>query len=119
MTLEELQEQHPELHRQVLAAGQAQERERIKAIEEMALPGHGELLAKAKFDTCITASDFAMEQIKAEKETKARVSAQRVIDASVVNTVAAAPPDGEGGSEVVGQIAESITARNKRAGGVV
>lgn len=46
------------------------ERDRIKAIEEMELPGHAELINKAKFETGISAETLAVEMIKAEKVAK-------------------------------------------------
>lgn len=71
MDLEKLKNEHPELYSQILNQGKEEgikaERERIKEIESLALPGSSELINKAKFETGVTASEVAIELIKAEK----------------------------------------------------
>lgn len=78
MTLEEMKEKYPELCSKLCAdakaegvkEGTASERQRIKALEEMALAGHEEILAKAKFETGISAEQMAVEIVKAEKASR-------------------------------------------------
>ena len=82
MTLEELKTKYPDIANayktEIMAsagngadAAQAvdAERQRIKAIDEITLPGFEDLAAKAKFETPITAEAFAM-QIVAEQKKK-------------------------------------------------
>ena len=102
MTLEEIKAQHPELYKQIrddgreegLQAGMTQERNRIKAIEEMALAGHEALVAKAKFDTGMTAEQLAVEMVKAEKAKTATMAKNRQQDAAELNNLGDVnPPD--------------------------
>lgn len=98
MTLEEIKAQHPDLYKQIrdegreegVKAGMAQERNRIKAIEDMALAGHEDLVAKAKFETGMTAEQLAVEMIKAEKQKKATMAQQRTADAEELNDIGSA-----------------------------
>lgn len=98
MTLEEIKAQHPDLYKQIrnegreegLKAGMTQERNRIKAIEDMALAGHEALVAKAKFDTGMTAEQLAVEMIKAEKEKVKTFATNRETDASELNNIGSA-----------------------------
>ena len=82
MTLEELKTKYPDIANayktEIMAsagngadAAQAvdAERQRIKAIDEITLPGFEDLATKAKFETPITAEAFAM-QIVAEQKKK-------------------------------------------------
>ena len=71
-----------------------QERNRIKAIEEMALTGHEALVAKAKFETGMTAEQMAVEMVKAEKAKTATMAQHRETDAADLNNLGDAnPPD--------------------------
>lgn len=98
MTLEEIKAQHPDLYKQIrdegreegVKAGMAQERNRIKAIEDMALAGHEDLVAKAKFETGMTAEQLAVEMIKAEKQKKATITQQRTADAEELKGIGSA-----------------------------
>lgn len=71
MTLENFKAEHPDLYNQVIEEGKNQgisnERSRIKAIEDLAMPGNEELVAKAKFETGVSAEILAVEIIKNEK----------------------------------------------------
>lgn len=72
MDLQTLKNEHPELFAQIqqqsASAAIAEEQKRILAIEELAMPGNEEIIAKAKADTTKTASDVAIEIIKNQKE---------------------------------------------------
>lgn len=72
MDIEKLKNDYPELYKQVKNEGHVDgikaENERIKAIEDMAIPGHEELVNKAKFETNESAEVLAMNIIKAQKE---------------------------------------------------
>ena len=71
MDLEKIKNEHPDLYNQILNQGKEEgikaERERIKEIEALSLPGNDELINKAKFETGVSASEVAIELIKAEK----------------------------------------------------
>ncbi len=70
MTLEELKQKHPELvdaiKRETTGNVDA-ERARIKAIDEMTLPGFEDMAQKAKYETPIIAEAFAMQIIAEQK----------------------------------------------------
>lgn len=68
MNLEELKEKHPDIYDAAFNAGVKAERERIKNIEDLAIPGNEEVINKAKFETGITAEKVAVEIIRAEKQ---------------------------------------------------
>lgn len=89
MNLEKLKADNPELYNQVLAegeqAGVKTERNRIKAIEDMAMSGHEKLITAAKFETGITAEALAVDLIKAEKQRKSNILSQRKNDAADVS----------------------------------
>lgn len=98
MNLEQLKAEHGDVYEAALAAGAQAERERIMAIEEMALAGHEVLATQAKFETGITAEAFAMQVIKAEKEAKEKFLTDRNADAQPVNKIK--PSDHEGDNSV-------------------
>ena len=114
MTLAELQANHPALYAEVLNMGASSdaisqarsegrtegitaERERIQAIDSIALPGMEALTNKAKFETGITAEAYAMEIIKAQKEKGIKFLSDAQADAADLDDVpaAGAPQDDE------------------------
>ena len=95
MTLEELKAECPELVEAIRAEavkeGAAQERTRIKAIEEIAMAGHEDLVMSAKFgEQPMTAEQLAMAILKAEMANKKTALAARVKDAGELNAVPSA-----------------------------
>ena len=107
MTLAELKAKHPEIYQAALDEGKAQapsqealdaarkegaqaERERIKAIDETALPGTEDLTNKAKYETLITAEKYAMEILKAQKEKGVNYLNAAKADAAGIDDVPAA-----------------------------
>jgi hypothetical protein len=80
MTLDELKSKYPDIYKAAFDEGAAQggadgktqgvtaERERIKEIDAMALPGMETLTNKAKFETGISAGEYAVEIVKAQKQ---------------------------------------------------
>ena len=97
MTLEKLKAEHPEIveaiRKEAMNEGAQNERARVKAIEEIAVAGHEELVAKAKFDEPITAEQLAVAILKADKAKNAAALAARTADGEAV---AAAVPTAEG-----------------------
>ena len=107
MTLAELKAKHPEIYEAAINEGKAQappqealaaarkegaqaERERIKAIDEAALPGTEDLTNKAKYETLITAEKYAMEILKAQKEKGINYLNAVKADAAAIDNVPAA-----------------------------
>lgn len=92
MTLEELQNNHPELFNQIKAMGYDEgvkaENERIKAIEDIAPVGNDALVQAAKFENTITAEQLAVQIVKNQKEagtafyTNAQQDAEQLQDVS-------------------------------------
>lgn len=68
MDKNELKNKYPDIFNEVKKEGMQEERERIKNIDELSMPGYEEILNKAKFESGITAEMTAMEIVKAQKE---------------------------------------------------
>ncbi|CAM4111455.1 head maturation protease, ClpP-related [Mesobacillus thioparans] len=72
MNLEQLQNDHPDLYKQILNNGIDQgvtsERNRMKAIDDLSLPGYEEIINAAKYDSGISAEAVAVEIVKANKQ---------------------------------------------------
>lgn len=124
MNLEELKANHPDLYEQVknegYEDGMKAENERIKSIEDSALPGYETLVNKAKFETKVSAAQLAMDIIKAQKEQGANYLQNRNQDAQELNGVegSAAPENNKGNSqEEMDKEAEEIAnAMNSKRG---
>lgn len=119
MTLDELKVNHPDLFKAAVEEGQKQERARIRAIEEMTMPGHEELAARAKFETGITPEAFAIEMVKAEKAVKDKYLANRQEDSKQVANVqpdydAKANGDDDKRAAVISAMAKAFSAHNTR-----
>lgn len=127
MNLEQLKAEHPDLYAAVLAegeeAGKTQERARIQAIEDMALKGHEDLIAQAKFENAISAEALAVQIIKAEREKSSNFLANRQADADEIGEAAnaqanaglehsASEENSEEEQRVVAAAARSFSARN-------
>lgn len=91
MDIEKLKNNYPELYKQVKNEGYVDgvkaENVRIKAIEDMAIPGHEELMNKAKFETNESAEVLAMNIIKAQKEQGDNYLQNRQQEAPDLNNV--------------------------------
>lgn len=74
-----------------------EERERIRDIEEMALPGSEEITAEAKFTKPVSASDYAKAAMKRAKEQGSEYLNNAKADAknSGAGTVENTPPAGK------------------------
>lgn len=73
-TVEDLKREYPELVGEVEAAAAEQaageERQRIRDIEEMSLPGSENFANEAKFEKPISAAEFAMQAVKNAKQAE-------------------------------------------------
>lgn len=114
-TVDDLREAYPELVAQIEqeAARNAAdgERQRIREIEDMALPGSEALTAEAKYTNPISAADYAkaaMKQAKAQGQSYLE-GAKR--DASSANSVAQEPA---GGLEASDKIMKAIERAGKK-----
>ena len=74
MTLEELKNQFPDLYDYVLnegkKIGKEEERERIKAIDDIGVNNYSELIENAKYVNPMSASELAINILKKQKEEK-------------------------------------------------
>lgn len=86
MDLENLTKEYPELVEEIRAKayadGAENERARILAIEEIATPGHDELVQSAKLDATMNAEKLAVAILKAEKARKVNMLQARAEDAA-------------------------------------
>ncbi|NLT94858.1 MAG: Clp protease ClpP [Clostridia bacterium] len=117
MDLEQLINEYPDLYEQVKNEGIKEERERIKAIEEIAMPGNEDIINKAKFETGITAEEVAVEILKAEKQRAVNFLKKREEDAKDLSNIepGSAPQDDKETQNK--KVAENIAAAiNKRRG---
>jgi hypothetical protein len=76
------------------AEGARVERERIKAIEAQAIPGHEKLIEQMKFDGVTTGEQAAVKILQAEKTLRITIAGQLKTDAPKPVTHAAPPEPG-------------------------
>lgn len=120
--LETLKNKHPDLYNQVFNAGKDDgvkaERERIKQIEDSVIPGHDELVNKAKFETGVSAEALALEIMNAERGRNAAYLQNRMDDADPLKkAVDTREPQNKGEQEVEAvknSIGSAFQNRNKR-----
>ncbi|MFC4403311.1 head maturation protease, ClpP-related [Gracilibacillus xinjiangensis] len=125
MDIEKLKNDYPELYKQVKAEGHEEgvkaENSRIKAIEELDIPGSEELVNKAKFETKATAENVAIDIIKAQKEKGQNIFNQVKNEAAELNDVyGTATPENNSNDEKEREDTASSIANfiNKKRGGV-
>lgn len=113
MTLEELKKDHPEVanaYKNEIMAGMGgadqtaavdAERARIKAIDEITLPGFEDMANKAKYEEPVSAEVFAMQIVAAQKKAGKSFLNDREddINDSGVKDVTPAPNKGHNGEE--------------------
>ncbi|WP_458412769.1 head maturation protease, ClpP-related [Schinkia sp. CFF1] len=87
MDLQQLKNEHPELVNQIVEAAVNNERARIKEIENVAVPGAEEIIAKAKFETGASAGDVAIEILKNDTLKKSMILQNIQEDAEPINEV--------------------------------
>lgn len=90
LTMEELKTQHKDLYDQVkkeaVQGAQEAERERIKRIDALTVPGFEKLAQRAKFEDSLSAEQFAVkqaEQIKAQGSSFLNGREQDVRDSGI------------------------------------
>ena len=91
MNLEQLKNEYPDLYQQIvneaLNQGVEQERNRFKAIDEIAMPGYEDIVNKAKYETGESAELVAMMMIKQDKALAGNHLANTQIDAADLTNV--------------------------------
>ncbi|WP_051620978.1 head maturation protease, ClpP-related [Paenibacillus sp. UNC451MF] len=88
LSLEELKNKYPDVYTEAVAAGINQERIRMQALDNLAMPGNADIIAKAKADGTSVA-ETAVNIIKAEnaKRAAANTNIQNDANASGVNAI--------------------------------
>lgn len=115
MDLNTLKAEHKEIYDQVVNDATKAERERIKAIDDLAMPGFENLVNKAKFETGATAEQLAVEMIKANKNQGNEYFKNSQEDANPLNEVDGQATEEEVKNqekkEVVNKLTESLNKR--------
>ena len=97
MTLEELKNQFPDLYDYVLnegkKIGKEEERERLKAIDDIGVNNYSELIENAKYVNPMSASELAINILKKQKEENAQ-KLQNIKNESQDNFIPPAANDG-------------------------
>jgi hypothetical protein len=121
MNLEELEKQYPqlleEIRNQARTEGAKQERERIRAIEDLAVKGFEEIVTKAKFEEPKRPEDVAVAIIRAQKERGEKVLEDLRKDAKALEGVAPGATEldaGKGDEEEVKDKASKIALAFRR-----
>lgn len=70
ITIEMLNEKHPQIVTQLMQIGADAERERIQSCEDAALPGHEKIVNAMKFDGKSTGADVALAIVQEEKSLR-------------------------------------------------
>ncbi|QPA33424.1 head maturation protease, ClpP-related [Thermaerobacillus caldiproteolyticus] len=68
--LDELKAKYPDLYQAAVQDGIEQERNRMKAIDDLGLSGYKDLIQKAKYETGASAEQLAMEVLKAQQQQR-------------------------------------------------
>lgn len=89
MTLEVIKNQHPELFNQIKNLGAEEERNRIKEIENVSLPGFEDLVNKAKYETIQDAGQLSIEILKNQKKIGIETFKNLVDDAEELDDIPA------------------------------
>lgn len=117
---EEFKNKYPEVYAEIVNEGAISERNRMKAIDDLAIPGNDEIINKAKYETCISAEQMAVEIIKAEKGKGTNYLNNRqedVYNANVLNVSASNNGDLKTSKEEEEDAANNIANMiNKRRG---
>lgn len=72
ITIEMLNEKHPQIVAQIMQLGAEAERERIQSCEDAALPGHEKTVNAMKFDGKSTGADVALAIVQEEKSLRVK-----------------------------------------------
>lgn len=98
------------------AEGALAERQRIQSIEAQAMPGHGELIAKLKFDGKTTGAEAAVQVLAAERTRLGKKAGDLAADAGdlrIAPTPAADPGADAAAAAAAAEAAKPIEERCK------
>ncbi|MEI2466648.1 head maturation protease, ClpP-related [Niallia taxi] len=125
MDLNKLKNDYPELYQQVvnegINQGVTQERDRFKAIDEIAMPGYEDIIDKAKYESGVTAELVAMQMIKQDKALAGNHLANAAKDAELINKVggSASPQQHETEEQEITNFANGLAGVMNSMRGVV
>ena len=97
--MDDLRAAYPELVKQIADTAAADERKRIQDIEGVALPGFEGAIAKAKFESPLTAAEVALSIVAEQKKQGATFAADLTEDAKNSGTNEVTSSGHEGGNE--------------------
>lgn len=121
MDIETLKSNHPDLYNQVFNLGKDEgvsaERDRIKEIENIAMPGSDEIINKAKFESGLSAAETAMEIVKAQKEKGAQMLNSIKSDASNLTNISPTPEAATSAGQSVEDFADNVLDNMGMKGG--
>lgn len=123
LNIQDLKNKHPELYAEVFNSGVTQERERLQALDDLAMPGNQAVINKAKYETMASAAETAIQILKADNKQRETYNqnARDDADGSGVNGVEAGTDGNEQNSaskksdEAAAFMASIV---NKQRGGV-
>lgn len=123
MDINELKAKYPDVYAAVYVTGQTDERARMKAIDEIAMPGNEAIVNAARYDTGISAEAVAMQIIRADKVARASVLQNIATDVATgnVNQIQNEPVPDAGAAEDAERAqmaADMAAAANNRLKGV-
>lgn len=119
MNYETLKNSHPELFNQIFNEGVNNERDRIKAIEEIAPTSNSKLANKAKFETGQTVAEFAMDILRNQKQVSKNYLKNAKEDAEELEEVEpASAPEEDKKDEDEETVENFANIFNKMKGGV-
>ena len=99
------------------AEGALAERQRIQSIEAQAMPGHGELIAKLKYDGKTTGAEAAVQVLAAERAKLGKTVTDLAADAGALAgvrpTAAADPGAGAAAAAAAAEAAKPLEERCK------
>ncbi len=85
MTLQEVRDKYPDIYNEIGKEAAEKERERLKAIDEIAVNLPRKMVDKAKYDDCIPAEKLAFNALKADKSIASKTFADIISDNSESN----------------------------------
>jgi len=102
----------PKLYNAIKAVGAKEERERIQAIDEVAVAaGYTDLVKKAMFTTPMSAADLALKIIKTDSAAILKAATDYQDDAKIASDVSASMSDNTGNDDdLVSEIASGLKA---------
>lgn len=114
MDIKELMDKHPELYNTVKDEGVQAERCRLKALDEMSMPGHEALVNRAKYETGDKAETVAMQIVAAEKAARTKVLADLQADAADAKVPPAPAPVNQEEDQIKAAAQNIAAAANAR-----